>query len=439
MTCWHRALLLIGGLGLCSDVIGDPRSLPDTVSPADRKPCPGDDVIDVFVVINARGLVGDDDLAVWRRLEMIWHASEVLPDDKVILYDTRPPLPPVPVPLLEITAAHHPDSFFTTNITIPKFNFSDAPVVSHCLGVGVAYVRNGLSVASNCLYSRPDWMYAAAADLRGLRLHEVMLPGTHDAASYRDYEGKKTDDDLFTRYASAQEETLLTQFFLGARYFDARVAFYPSRAERFWVSHGFVPFRPFSVVVDDLVAMLERTREIVVFEIGGFEGAFDKHPEAYQELLDALLPRLERWLAPLPPGAHHQVLLGDLWASDRRLVLSWDADASGYDILWPRVPNTWHNDDTPEALYDTLNRSMADAPRPELWALAGEMTDHPNDIIFDRLKSLRDMADAVNRNVSRMVRYDWWDLTNIVMADFFMSTYNADTAVLVNWQRAHCR
>ena len=151
-----------------------------------------------------------------------------------------------------------------------------------------------------------------------------------------------------------------------------------------------------------------------------------------------MVPRLQRWLAPRPADAPHHVLLADLWAADQRLVLSWDRDPAGRDYLWPRVPNSWNNDDTPEALYETLARAMAEAPRQEIWALAGEMTEHTSDIVFDRLESLRQMADLVNRNVSRMVRYDWWDKSNIVMADYFMGTYNVDTALLVNWQRAHC-
>ncbi|XP_043191658.1 PI-PLC X domain-containing protein 1-like [Amphibalanus amphitrite] len=436
---WSLLLLLIGGMAIGHDVTARQRSARPRprLQSVSQPPCPGDDVTDVFIVINSVGLVDDSGAAIWRRLELVWHTAQVQPDDQVLLYDSCTP-DPASDPVVTVTAADHSDHFFVTDVTLPTFNFSGTPAVSTCLGYCTEYRRDGASIASSCLSSRPDWMSQMAADIQDFHLHEVMLPGTHDAASYTNYRGESSDDDLLQRYASAQEETLLSQFYLGARYFDVRVLFAPTTAERFWVSHGLVPFRPFHIAIDDLVAMMEASTEIVIYEIGGFEGSFDSHPEAYEELLSLVVPRLERWLAPRPAEAPHHVLLSDLWAADTRLVLSWDRDPAGRDYLWPRVPNSWNNDDTPEALYETLRRAMDEAPRDEIWALAGEMTEHTSDIVFDRLESLRQMADLVNRNVSRMVRYDWWDKSNIVMADYFMGTYNVDTALLVNWQRAHC-
>ena len=355
----------------------------------------------------------------------------------MLLFASCYPSPPED-PLVTVTAAEHSDHFFITDITLPTFNFSGSPGEPECLGYRTEYRRAGVTIGIDTLYTRPNWMSQMASDLQGFHVHEVMLPGTHDAASYTNFRGEISEDDLLQRYASAQEESLLSQFYLGARYFDVRVLFAPETEERFWVSHGVVPFRPFHIVIDDLVAMMEASTEIVIYEIGGFEGAFDRHPEAYDELLDLVVPRVERWLRPMPAEAPHHVLLSDMWASDQRLIFSWDHDPAGRDYLWPRVPNSWNNDDTPEALYATLEKAVAQAPRDEIWSLAGEMTAHTVDVIFDRLESLRDMADTVNRNVSRMVRYDWWDKTNIVMADYFMGTYNVETALLVNWQRANC-
>ena len=151
-------------------------------------------------------------------------------------------------------------------------------------------------------------MSALSDDIQGLHLHELTLPGTHNSASYADYRGKSSDDDLLQRCASVQEESLLSQFYLGVRHFDVRVLFAPNTAERSWVSHGVVPFRPFHVATDDIVTTMEVSNEILIYEIGGFEGAFGTHPEAYDELLDMLVPQLERWLVPLTADQHHHVL-----------------------------------------------------------------------------------------------------------------------------------
>lgn len=358
---------------------------------------------------------------------------------QISVYDEDPSEFPASPPLLTFQPSLYPESFLTTNLTVPQFNFSAAATITTCLGYYVTYSRDDVTEASTCLQQRPNWMELAKADLRTRYLDQLMIPGAHDSAAYKPYEGKKTDESLSMRYASAQEEPLLSQFFMGVRYFDTRVAFYPTWKDPFWVSHGIIPFRPYVEIVDDIVEMIERTKEIVIYEIGGFEGTFSSHPEAYNDLLDIILPRLERWLVPVPEDDSKRLLLGNLWAADRRLVLSWDGPTGKHsNVLWPRIPNSWNNDNTPGALYKTLESYVANAPINTIWSLAAEMTEHASDVIFDRLESLRTMADQVNRNISQMVQRDWWDQTNIVQSDFFASSYHVDTAILANWQRVHC-
>ena len=45
--------------------------------------CPGDDVTDVFIVINSVGHVDGNGTAIWRRLELVWHTAQVQADDQV--------------------------------------------------------------------------------------------------------------------------------------------------------------------------------------------------------------------------------------------------------------------------------------------------------------------------------------------------------------------
>lgn len=50
------------------------------VSPA---ACPGDDVIDIHLLINAVGLVNEKGSAVWRRLEVVWSTATARDSDLV--------------------------------------------------------------------------------------------------------------------------------------------------------------------------------------------------------------------------------------------------------------------------------------------------------------------------------------------------------------------
>lgn len=70
---------------------------------------------------------------------------------------------------------------------------------------------------SDRLTSRPRWM--GNVGVQGLCLHEILIPGTHDSATYK----FKTDVPVMGSYAQAQKLDIAQQLDGGIRYLDIRV------------------------------------------------------------------------------------------------------------------------------------------------------------------------------------------------------------------------
>ena len=60
-----------------------PNPMPDEYRVCLPSGCPRDDVTDVFIAINSVGHVDNNNTAVWRRLELMWHTQQVQADDQV--------------------------------------------------------------------------------------------------------------------------------------------------------------------------------------------------------------------------------------------------------------------------------------------------------------------------------------------------------------------
>jgi hypothetical protein len=65
-----------------------------------------------------------------------------------------------------------------------------------------------------------------------------------------------------------------------------------------------------------------------------------------------------------------------------------------------------------------------------------ELTPDTWDVISDKYKGLRRMADSVNRNVTQWFRGDWGRICNAVAVDFIRSTGIVEAAIRWNKRRA---
>jgi len=285
-------------------------------------------------------------------------------------------------------------------------------------------------VAEACLQSEPGWMEFHRESLQELKIGDLMLVGAHDAGAYREYQGIG-DDNWATSAVFAQEEDLLHQLIWGARFLDIRAGFYPTTDERFWLVHGIIKTHPMMEGINDVKEFLANTREIVVWEINGFEQHWTA--EAHLEYKTLLVEQFGRWLVT-PGELGWETSLREIWSredlpvDEGRIIITYNN--GGYtdpDFFFREVNERWGNVDEPTELRSYLETEVANAKanptsyRP--WKPNCQMTPNEEDIIGGRWSGLRQMADAVNRNVTAWWRDDWSDLpSTFPIHDFVRST-----------------
>lgn len=130
-----------------------------------------------------------------RLIEINWNGAYPRKGDWVGLYDHYPddsgsqPLTQVPVSMSR--------GYIKT-----KVRFERMPLhvdQDPCLGYWIAYVRENSVLLRNCLQIYPKWMVEMKDIIGDLPLHALMLPGTHNSGSWKEYDGPSSDT-VFLRY-----------------------------------------------------------------------------------------------------------------------------------------------------------------------------------------------------------------------------------------------
>ena len=346
------------------------------------------------------------------------------------------------------------------NISIPNFEAGDL-IDDSCQYFWVAYVRqNGQVAACSCLRARPNWMWDLKDQLQNAPLRKTLLPGTHDACAYARFQGG-ISNNIATKYAVAQSEDLFNQLALGVRYLDVRILQRPGNEEaRFWTNHGAYIFRPLFEDTALVREFLSRTNEIVIFDIHGLDGMGDE-PDSHQELQTLLYNEFSPWMAP--QNLTWDVTLGQLWALNKRLIVTYNDEANqvGVPYLWSAVQHQWGNVNKVGELQIYLQGVMDTASQGSLefpWSAMAELTPSTSDVITDSLGGLRNAADAVNRNIYLFLylkkkkvyknnvffvsenvtvwfRDLWSKEATIVATDFFLGNNIVDVAIKENQRR----
>lgn len=99
----------------------------------------------------------------------------------------------------------------------------------------------------------------------------------------------------------------------------------------------------------------------------------------------------------------------------------------------------WANTNDPIELFAYLDRAIANSPRPNalspLHSAMAQTTPTVLDILFLR-GSLRESADAVNRDVSARLATYWRQQASIVSTDFFLGSDVVDLSIAISVERA---
>ena len=188
---------------------------------------------------------------------------------------------------------------------------------------------------------RPNWMGYYSGATANLRIDELILPGTHNAAMDK-------QASYYNSYDTCQDVSPHSQLHTGIRVLDLRVEFasgYPQGdARRFSIFHGLRSGR--TVSGDCLQAAINlytaHDKEVVVLDFHDFKNFTDAvHRELATVIKNRLGSRLieSRW-KPL--------VLRQLWELRKNVVIAYN-DSQRDPLFWPGVNQRWIGKDRPSS------------------------------------------------------------------------------------------
>ncbi|XP_013193094.2 uncharacterized protein LOC106136946 [Amyelois transitella] len=319
----------------------------------------------------------------------------------------------------------------------------------HCLWPWVAAGDDEIQ-AYNCLKIQPTWMEDHTDKIGHLRIGELAIAGTHNAGAWR----FNTEISNLARdsFVLCQDRSVWAQLVHGIRYLDFRIAyyeFYQNVDDRYWLNHNLVRVRPLVPLLREIRIFLDTTKEIVFLDAHHFPmGFYDQTGAPLQHVHAGLLEIIQRELGPHlafandfatgvgTKGPTVQTLLD----ADKRLVFSYvdNSVVNQNNWLWPVLPHLWANTNNPTQLFEYLDQAIANSPQPNarspLHSAMAQTTPTILDIVFLR-GSLRQNADAVNRNVTARLATKWRQQANIVSTDFFLGDDVIDLSIAINVER----
>ncbi|KFM70036.1 PI-PLC X domain-containing protein 3, partial [Stegodyphus mimosarum] len=374
-----------------------------------------------------------------RMLELNWdHIPQNLSENGDVwigLYN-RDPVDDTSNPL--VSTRPNPEGYFRTSIRFPVQTFKVDSLTDTCLGFWIALIRNSEILASNCIRARPNWMFQAQSLIGNAALIDLMIPGTHNAGCYADFNPK--EDTLVNRYLLTQEETIWDQLVYGIRYLDLRVAYYRSKSspERFWITHSnFRTEVPVTEVINQVKQFLNATNEIVIMDfhrfVTGFQGS--RATARHRELVQMLENELGDYMIPIHFTSW--ATLNQLWTEDKRLYVGYADETSRKQsfLLFPAVRHLWGDVDTVNGLKAYLNETVCSQTARRLTSAMAQLTPTTAGALFDIYGGLRRMANDVNHHVTRWFRDSWNHCANIVSTDFFLGNNMIEVAIETNKNR----
>lgn len=254
-----------------------------------------------------------------------------------------------------------------------------------------------------------NWMTYHHEALKGLKLHELSLPGTHNAGM-----DKKGTSGISEGWTATQDNSWEYQVGNGVRVLDLRIREMISVNEFRCFHGGFESSRTVRGLINWINGFFRenyasKKNEILILDIhdvdkrgaGIFNYAALKNQIKSGLTSTGLIPRaaMDLTLAQL-----HQQYPG------KNIVLCWDQDA-GEELIWPEVKHLWIGEDFPteQALNNFVSSELN---QPRRWYLNSMQY-----VRYEALYGAIDMEDQVNETFAAdaLSLYQ----ANIVNVDFF--------------------
>ncbi|XP_026318839.1 uncharacterized protein LOC113229458 isoform X2 [Hyposmocoma kahamanoa] len=407
----------------------------------------------VWLTVNSKTIMRPKDTTLIDALELNWDFSSCsnIPE-KIGLFDDRPASWHNALIALVIEKE---SGYYITNTSLGEgslpagWNIGPGLKGPHCLWPWIGAGDDQIE-AYNCLKIQPTWMEDNADTINALRIGDLVIPGTHNAGAWRfNTELSKVTRDSFVL---CQDRSVWAQLVHGIRYFDFRVAyyeFYQNKEDRYWLNHNLIRVRPLVPLLKEIRTFLDHTLEVVFLDAHHFPmGFYNQDGSPIKSVHRGLIELVQRELGPhlaqaseflTGPGSKGPRLQSFIEA-DTRLLFSYvdNAIVAENNWLWPILPHLWANTNNPTELLQFLDQAITVSPQPyarsPLNSAMAQTTPTVLDILFLR-GSLRENADAVNRNVTTRLTTRWRHHASIVSTDFFLGNDVIDVSIIINKER----
>jgi hypothetical protein len=302
--------------------------------------------------------------------------------------------------------------------------------------------------------SGASWMVDMSKDLAEKPLNQVILPGSHDSATYKLESTFAKGQELSAKlnklkkiavgyaltsiaksWGTAQDRTIYQQLNDGIRYLDLRVT-YRDDKKQFYMVHGlFGP--PLANVLSQITRfMREHPREILVIQVGDLNymgesasNIADNHRKLAQIFLNAFGTKMVKKSEVVGP----EVTVGELWKKQKQIFMIYKSAemSKTVDEFWWRdttISDYWANTDEVSTLKSRIDANMNtrtnDSNGSKFFVTQSQMTGNGNTISkslipgTSRYRSLKDMAQDVFKELPGWLK-SWKNRNpNIIILDF---------------------
>jgi hypothetical protein len=294
-------------------------------------------------------------------------------------------------------------------------------------------------ISSGCLKTNAYWMNEMRKKIEDRKIRQLFLPGTHDSASYKRGLDPTMSENILTKFTVTQDDDILSQLVHGIRYLDLRVGYYRSNNDKFWANHGISRMNPLAEVLQQVKEFVDATNEIVILDFQEFPVGFQGKTDVHKQLVFFLFEQLAEYAAD--PELGWDATLKEIWQSDKRVIVAYDhfgvVQSQNLGILWQSVRQRWGKVNAgTENLLKFLRESRANSSREfqtsRPFAEMAELTPEVSNFFNNDNRNLRQMANSVNYEVTKLYQSDFGHGANVVAVDFYHSTNIVNAAIARN-------
>lgn len=182
-----------------------------------------------------------------------------------------------------------------------------------------------------------EWMRYYADVIGDMTLRELILPGTHDSATY------KPVSFLGSPWIETQNQSLRIQLDQGVRVLDLRIG--QNRPGDYIIVHDkWRTSYSLSEALNEIKSFVQDhgAQDIVILDFHRFvnlgKGEYD-----FSQLKDQVKTLLQGFILPVTDKT-----LGEIWKDEEnvqhRIVVAWNNNSIDSSYMWPRVEQSWYRE-----------------------------------------------------------------------------------------------